>query len=331
MRRWTLIGLAGLGVGLLGWVAYFRDRNGAQDKEWVPNLRVVERKDNFAMVRYEREGVPLYAEIYYPPNRPRRKLPAVVLLPGGFVGVNATQRASARRIANAGYLVALPHMRGQGKSGGFIDFGLSDAVDARGLARALTQLSGRGEYAFVGISFGATIAINSARNDPKVRGVAYVMGPTDFIEQRQLLINYGRPDRAERRDALIGGSPEDCPECYEVRDPLRHAREVDAPVLYIQAGEDVMIPVWQACNMMKVREEMGRRVYRVGLTDKGKLFRGKLKERQSCVLPFTGWGDLKEDHLVLFPTLPHRTNDAVWQVVLNALNRWFEDDEPNRS
>jgi len=294
----------------------------------MPTLRVVERKSDFVMVRYEREGVPLYAEIYYPPNRPRRSLPAVVLLPGGFVGVNSTQRATAQRLAQAGYLVALPHMRGQGKSGGFIDFGLSDAQDARGVARALTQLGGRGDYALVGISFGATIAINSARNDPNVRGVAYVMGPTDFAEQRQLLINYGRPERAQQRDAWVGGSPEECPECYEVRDPLRHAREVNAPLLIIQAGEDVMIPVWQACNLMKVREEMGRTVHRVGLTDDGKPFQGTLKPRQQCVLPFTGWGDLEQDHLVLFPTLSHKTNDAVWQVVLNALQRWFEDDKP---
>ncbi|MFQ3610380.1 MAG: alpha/beta fold hydrolase [Fimbriimonadales bacterium] len=326
MVRWMGFGMAGACIVLVGCALALQSRNDL-DREWVPTLRIVERKQDFAMVRYEREGVPLYAEIYYPPNRPQRDLPAVVLLPGGFVGVNATQRASARRIADAGYLVALPHMRGQGKSGGFIDFGLSDAVDAQGLARALTQLGGRGDYAFVGISFGATIALNAARNNPQVRGVGYVMGPTDFAEQRQMLINYGRPDRAKQRDAWIGGSPEECPSCYEERNPLRHAREVEAPVLFIQAGEDVMIPVWQACNLMKVREEMGRPVYRVALSDEGELFQGTLKPRQQCVLPLTGWGDLKHDHLVLFPSLPHRTNEAVWQVVLNALNRWFQEDE----
>jgi dipeptidyl aminopeptidase/acylaminoacyl peptidase len=317
MRRWVLLGACWL------LIACQPRQTGSENGVWVPNLRVVGRTQDYETVRYERDRVPLYAEIYRPKGKSRA--PAVVLLPGGFVGVNANHRAAARRLAQAGYLVALPHMRGQGKSGGFIDFGLEDAVDVRGLAKSLPQVGGDGRYAYIGISLGGAIAINAARNDPNVRGIVCVMTPVDFREQRQILLNYGRTERAERWDAWTGGSPDECPECWDARDPLRHVQEVRAPIMFIQAGEDVLIPVSQACRWREARRAMGRTVYTVALTDDGKPWRGRLKERQQCALPFTGWGDLREDHLVFFPSLPHRTNDAVWDVALKALARWFEE------
>ncbi|MFN4032251.1 MAG: hypothetical protein ACK4ME_01295 [Fimbriimonadales bacterium] len=80
----------------------------------------------------------------------------------------------------------------------------------------------------------------------------------------------------------------------------------------------MLIPVAQACRWREVRQQMGRRVHTVALADDGKPWRGLLKERQQCVLPFTGWGDLREDHLVFFPT-----NKAMWDITLKALARWF--------
>lgn len=293
------------------------------DGEWVPNLRVIAKNKGYETVRYSRAGVPLYAEIYRP-EQAKGALPAVVLMPGGFVGVNSSHRDAAKRLAKAGYLVALPHMRGQGKSGGTIDFGVEDAVDARGLAHAMKQVGGRGDFAYVGISLGGAIAKNAARNDAKARGIVSIMAPTDFKQQREMLIGWGRHEKVERWDGWIGGSPDDCAECYEQRDPLKHSEEVAAPVMFIQAGEDVLIPVSQACRWAETRRTMGRKVFTVALTNEGKPWKGTLKERQKCVMPFTGWGDWKQDHLVFFPALTHTTNEAVWRVTLDALKRWFE-------
>lgn len=318
MRRW--IGSLGVGALLLACRPAPVEQS---SQEWVPQLRLSARGKEYDTVRYTRDGVSLYAEIYRPSDR-RGVYPAVVLLPGGFVGVNASHRAAAKRLAQAGYLVALPHMRGQGKSGGAIDFGLEDAVDVRGLAKALRQVGGDGRYAYVGISLGGAIAFNAARNDPDARGIVCLLSPTDFREQRALLMHYGQVERAQRWDAWKGGSPDDCPECWDARDPLIHVREVSAPILFIQAGEDVLIPVGQACRWRAVRQEMGRTVHTVALTDDGKPWRGELKERQRCALPFTGWGDLREDHLVFFPSMPHKTNEAMWDITLRALARWFE-------
>ncbi len=319
MRRW----LGGLGACIL--LLACRPESVEQaSQDWVPSLRIVERGKEYDTVRYTRGGVPLYAEIYRPPDR-RKASPAVVLLPGGFVGVNANHRQLARRLAQAGYLVALPHLRGQGKSGGVIDFGLEDAVDVRGLAKALPQVGGDGRYAYVGVSLGGAIAFNAARNDPDVRGIACLLSPTDFREQRALLIHYGRTERARRWDSWIGGSPDECPECWDERDPLRHVREVNAPILFVQAGEDVLIPVGQAARWRAVRQQMGRTVHTVALANDGTPWHGKLKERQQSVLPFTGWGDLNEDHLVFFPEMPHKTNEAMWDITLRALARWFEE------
>ncbi|MDM7460134.1 MAG: alpha/beta fold hydrolase [bacterium] len=319
MRRWRWIGLLGVGFAL---GACRPAPLESESPDWVPQLRVVARGKEYDTVRYVRDGVPLYVEIYRPSNR---RAPAVVLLPGGFVGVNTNHRQLARRLAQAGYLVALPHLRGQGKSGGFIDFGLEDATDVRGLAKALPQVGGDGRCAYVGVSLGGAIAYNAARNDSNTRGIACLLSPTDFREQRQLLLHYGRPERAQRWDAWKGGSPEECPECWEARDPLRHVREVHAPILFIQAGEDVLIPVTQACRWREVRQQMGRRVHTVALTNDGKPWRGTLKQRQQCALPFTSWGDLRDDHLVFFPAMPHRTNGAMLEIVEKALSRWFEE------
>jgi dipeptidyl aminopeptidase/acylaminoacyl peptidase len=286
-------------------------------------LEQVERHQHYELVRYERDGVPLYAEIYAPTTGDPRPWRAVVLVPGGFVGVNASHREAARRLAAAGFLVALPHLRGQGKSGGIITFGREDAHDVQRLAQALTQRGGRSDYAYVGISFGAAIALNAARNDPKVRGIAYVLGPTDLREQRAMLDRWGRTDKVKRWDTWVGGSPENCPECWNERDPLLHVYEVNAPLLILQAGQDPLIPVSQACRLANVRQLMGRPVRRVALDQNGQPWREPLIERHQCVLPLSQLGDWREDHLILFPDLPHRTNDTLWRLVIRALERWF--------
>lgn len=288
----------------------------------IPKLEIVHEIDNQLHVRYERDGVPLFAEIYRPRDVDGRR-PAVIVVPGGFEGPNYQNRLLCKELAQRGYLAALPHLRGTGKSGGEITFCLEEGRDVQDLARALPQLGSSGPYAYIGISFGGPITMNAGRNDPDLRGIAHVFGPTDFRQQRQMLAGWKLADKVQRWDNWIGGSPANAPEEWDRRDPLLFARSVPAPLLILQAGKDVLVPSSQAARLAEVRTDLGRKVNVVALNPEGKTWSGPLGKGAETIPTPTGMGSYEEDHLLFFAEMPHATNDAVFEEVYKAVDAWL--------
>jgi dienelactone hydrolase len=310
-----LLGLGLLGLGaLLG--AFPRPQKGPG------GLEVLRREEGRVVrleVRHTRE-VPLFAEVFRPAQG--EDFPSVVLVHGGFWGPSESLRELARSWAGRGFLVALPHLRGQGRSGGRFTFCREEGEDLRALAEGLTALGGRRARAYVGFSLGGCIALLAAREDPWARGVVAALTPLDFSEQYALLERAGREEALERWRRLIGGSPASCPSCYALRSPLTWAKEVAAPVHLLQAGKDPLISPRQACRFAQAREEAGHRVHQVALQEDGSPWREPLQGGSACLRP-TGFGPPKEDHLVLFPSLTHRTTPALLARAEAALQAWL--------
>lgn len=269
-----------------------------------------------------KSDVPLFAEICKPKGR--GPFPSLVLVHGGFVGPNESTQALCRAWAQAGYLVALPHLRGQGRSQGQIEICGKEGSDVRQLADGLPQVGGTAQRAYVGISLGACVALGAARNDPRAKGVAFLLGATDFEAMMERLERYGRTEAYNRWQELIGASPQACPACYRQRSPLTWAHEVTAPLLLIAAGNDPIVSPLQYCALAKVREASGRSVRRVALTREGQLWTAPLIKERACLGKFAGLGQFTQDHLVLYPDLEHTTTPAIWRLVNQALAHWLK-------
>lgn len=319
----VLIALVILGGGGYFWLVRHAQE---PDDLTVPPIKVVGREKEVQFVEYERDGLRLQAEIYFPP-RTTRSLRTLIVIPGGFWGPNPDSRRLSRLLASKGYLVALPHLRGQGKSEGEITFCKEEGADVQRLAQAMKRLGGRGDYGYVGVSFGAAIALNAARNDPNVRGIVSFMGPFDFLEQLATLKRVGnRQETVQRWIKWMGGDPHKNPAVYEPRDPLRFAREVEAPLLILQAGKDPLIHTRQVCRLIDVRLRMKRAVNRVALNQDGTLWTRELPASQNCIEPLTGFGHWRDDHIILFPDLTHKTIEPMRQIAFQALNEWFKEN-----
>jgi dienelactone hydrolase len=309
-----------LGAGGYFWFLYQAEPDGPS----IPKIKVVGREKDVQFVEYERDGLRLYAEVYFPP-RTTRSLRTLIVIPGGFWGPHRDNRQMCRLLASKGYLVTLPHLRGQGKSEGEITFCKEEGADVQHLARAMKRLGGRGDYAYVGVSFGAAIALNAARNDSNVRGIVSLMGPYDFLEQLETLKRVGnRQETVQRWMKWMGGDPHKNPALYEPRDPLRFAREVEAPLLIFQAGKDPLVHTRQVCQLMDVRLQMKRPVNRVALNQDSTLWTRDLPASQSCLEPLTGFGNWHDDHIILFPDLTHKTIEPMRQMTFQALMEWFK-------
>ncbi|MDM7323607.1 MAG: dipeptidyl aminopeptidase [Thermus sp.] len=268
-------------------------------------------------VVYERDGVSLFAHVCSPQGVTDR---AVILVPGGFGPPTGEMEGRCRRYAEKGVMALVPHLRGRGRSGGRVTGCLEEAEDVAFLARLLPRLGIR-RHAYAGYSLGACVALKAGAREGKARGVAFVIGPVDFAEQVEIL-RKTRPGALERWREVFGGFPEDCPDCYARQSPLPHAARLSAPLLILQAGNDPLIPPTQACRLRDVRLGMGRRVHQVALTREGKPWTEPLTKGRACLRP-SGFGPLREDHLILFPDLHHAVVPAMEALVERFVLTWL--------
>lgn len=321
----VLLGAAITAFALLGRIGAGRGSSvKLSDGPPIPTLQIVHEVDNQTHVRFVREGVPLFAEIYRPRGS-EGPWPAVIVIPGGFEGPNYQNRLLCKELARKGYLAALPHLRGTGESGGEITFCLEEGRDVQDLARALPQVGSSGPYAYVGISFGGAIGLNAAQNDPDLRGVALVLSPTDFRQQHQMLTRWGLDDKVKKWEEWIGGSPASAPEEWDRRDPLDFAKSVRAPLLILQAGKDVLVPARQSSRLAEVRTDLGRKVNVAALSPEGVPWSGPLGKGAESIPTPTGLGSYHEDNFICFAEMPHATNEAVLGEVFKAVDAWLKD------
>lgn len=264
----------------------------------------------------------LFVEICAP-GRSVQRPPVLVLGHGGLEGPTATMRQYCRRWAAQGYLVGLPHLRGQGKSAGQPSFCLHEGSDMRRAAQELFLRGGSPERVYVGFSLGGCAALAAARLDPLARGVGFVIGPTDFVEQLGILQRAGRQDAIDRWQQLIGGSPEQCPSCYLERSPLGWSQEIRAPILSLQGGNDPLIPPTQTCRLAQARQEAGFEVVRVALDQQARPWNQPLVKLRTCYQPLDEAVVWDGDSFVLFPDLGHSVIPAMLELLDRALEAWL--------
>lgn len=172
----------------------------------------------------------------------------VVLLPG-WGETKETLIGYALDFASHGYRAVLVDLRGQGKSSGkYVTYGLIEQHDIRQLISALEvrrQIAGK--LALVGLSDGATVALDTAADDPHVNAVVavtpFVSLPTairnvgndyapllsDLISNKKITRALGMADRRTGVDLVQSN-------------PSSRVANIKAPVLYIAGGSDNIAP-----------------------------------------------------------------------------------------
>lgn len=172
----------------------------------------------------------------------------IILLPG-WGETKETLIGYALDFASHGYRVVLVDLRGQGESSGkFVTYGLIEQHDISQLISALeTRGQIAGKLALVGLSDGATIALDTAADNPRVSAVVAV---APFISLSTAVREVGN-DYAPLLSDLI--SDNKITEALGVADrrtgvdlaqanPSSHVANIKAPVLYIAGGSDNIAP-----------------------------------------------------------------------------------------
>jgi len=121
--------------------------------------------------------------LVWKPADTKKAVPGVVLVADGFRGVRRVYRDLAAFIASKGYVVVVPELRGQGRSGGKVEF-LGGEVNDIAMAVAWLKeqtYADANRIMMVGVGWGGSAALLSVgRGLSVVKGTASVAAPTDL-------------------------------------------------------------------------------------------------------------------------------------------------------
>jgi dipeptidyl aminopeptidase/acylaminoacyl peptidase len=190
--------------------------------------------------------------------------PTVIVNHAGF-GTAGDFSDVALIIRDRGYLVFNPDFRGSGESQG-VHEGAKGEVDDVVSAVAYLQSLGLvedGRIGMYGQSHGAAVSVLAAERCPEIKAVVAEAGFYDAADLYHHTKSSSDPNvQAVFRELepMIGGSPEELPEEYEVRSAVNYVDSIQAAVLLIHGGQDPLIPVEQAYEMYEALKEAGKTV-----------------------------------------------------------------------
>ncbi|MGH8274506.1 MAG: alpha/beta hydrolase [Gammaproteobacteria bacterium] len=172
----------------------------------------------------------------------------VILLPG-WGEPKETLLGYALAFASHGYRVVLVDLRGQGKSSGkYVTYGL---IEHRDIAQLISALYARklvvGKLALVGVSEGATIALDTAAADSRVDAVVAIAPFVNLRTAIRGVANVFMPNMSKAvskqklthalaiADARVGMNLAEA-------NPISRVGNIRAPVLYVAGGKDHIAP-----------------------------------------------------------------------------------------
>jgi dienelactone hydrolase len=219
------------------------------------------------------DGLMLPATLYRPRRCSTSREPAIVLLHGWIPGwrdlpedplllvsvllhgwipgglrdngdTDTGQEWTAQLLAERGYVVLLPLMRGWG--GGQDDCGLTQPADTARMIEWLASEPGvdPDRIGVMGVSFGGQVALLTGAVTPRAKAIVSYAGPTDLVSLNVQLPWYHWLPRACRSD-------------LKSRSPVTVASRIKAPVLLIQGDADTIVPPVQAEEMEQALRKSG--------------------------------------------------------------------------
>jgi len=207
------------------------------------------------------------------PVAPRR-LPAVVVLHGGFWGDDAATDDVALALRARHVLAVVPSYRGEerrldGRVGdGAVEFCAGEVDDALAVVQALRARPDVDpeRIAVLGFSHGGCIALRAAALDPRLAAVVEFAGPVDaaytmrFLEEHPMgMFGFAGWLRG-RVESYVGSTPESAPGAWKARSPLYAAASLRPPLVVVHGTEDAIVPVRETCMLRDALAAAGRPV-----------------------------------------------------------------------
>ena len=188
--------------------------------------------------------------------------PLIVLCHAGF-GEGADFSDVALMVRTKGYVVFNPDFRGSGKSQGKHEGAKGEVDDTISGIKYVKSL-GVVDDTRVGIygqSHGAAVALLAASRYSGIKAVVEESGFTDAVDLYNSEANSKDPSVVALKTELlsmIGGTPDQMPNEYQIRSAINYADRINAPVLLIHGAKDPLIPVNEAQRMYDALKADGK-------------------------------------------------------------------------
>lgn len=212
---------------------------------------------------YESDGLPVVAHLYQPTNHAGgRALPVIVFLRGGYVVEDqaAVLAPTYRELAERGFIVLAPQLRGSAGAPGHDEMGGADVADVLNLAEVVEHLpqADAGNVFLLGESRGGIMAYRAVQEGMRVKAAATYGAITDLEryldaleEQRpgmaQAIVETVWPDYDRRRETIL-----------TTRSALAWPGALDVPLLIMHGGADADVSPTHALDLARQLTEVGR-------------------------------------------------------------------------
>ncbi len=187
-------------------------------------------------------------------------------------------------LASNGYVVIASQYRGNDGGEGQDRWGGEDIHDVMNLVEVAKQLpyADIDRKVMLGISRGGLMTYLAIKNQLDLRAAVVMCGPTDLVD----LYHKRGEDMKEILDRLVGDPSINADE-YIKRSPIEWVDEINVPLLIMQGGNDVMVPVQQVRDFVRKLDELNKRYRFVEYPDGDHfLFKGRFEEVRTGIVDF---------------------------------------------
>lgn len=219
---------------------------------------VADRRFVMERLTYRSDGLDVYAYLYRPVRPPRNaKMPVVVFNRGSYVRDAFLPEVlmPGRRLAEQGYLVIAPLLRGSGGAAGHDEMGgadLNDVLNVVSVVKALPYADPDRLFLY-GESRGGIMCLLAAKNGFPARAMAVYGAITDL---GRFLAQGGS---ARTLAATIWpGFPANEAEIVESRSAVRWPEKIAVPVLIMNGGDDDGVSPVHALELAAALEKVRR-------------------------------------------------------------------------
>jgi dipeptidyl aminopeptidase/acylaminoacyl peptidase len=203
-----------------------------------------------------------------------------------------------RRLAQEGYLVIAPMLRGSGGAAGHDEMGGVDLNDVLNIVAALREI----DYADIGRMFlygesrGGIMSLLAAKSGFPARAVATWGAITDLGEY----VREGGPYR-ELGPQIWAGFPANEAEITESRSALYWADQIKLPVLIMNGSEDDSVSPVHAMKLAQALENAGARYELKIFYGEGHLATARAAERDADAIRWFRRFDVSPDTKINYP------------------------------
>jgi dipeptidyl aminopeptidase/acylaminoacyl peptidase len=163
----------------------------------------------------------------------RGKYEGMLYLRGGIQNIGMVRPARIAQFASQGLVVFAPYYRGNRGGEGRDEFVGDDRFDATSGVDVLKQFLDSNRVHIFAFSRGGIMALWTAILRKDITSVVTWAGVSDTI-----LTYLERKDMRRMMKRVIGGTPTNSPEMYELRTPLTRLSAINSPVLIIHGLKD---------------------------------------------------------------------------------------------